>query len=125
MNTRRRQRGMTFWMILFILIVFGTLFFLMLKLLPVYLESHKIDRAIESVAKEPGAAEKSRAELADMLVKRFDIDDVHRISERNFREHVEIITKGNRVTIIVDYRAEVPLAGNVSLVADFEKRASN
>ena len=125
MKLKRRQRGMTFWMLLFVLVVLGFAFFIALKLFPIYLESFKIDRAIESVAQEPGAADRSRADLQDTLVKRFDIDDVTRITERNFRDYVDIDKKGQRVTITVDYRAEAHLVGNISLVADFTKRASN
>lgn len=125
MNLKRRQQGMTFWMLLFVLVVLGFAFFVSLKLFPIYLESFKIDRAIESVAKDPGVSDRTRHEIMDTLVKRFDIDDVRRITERNFKEYVDIDKKGRRVTITVEYRAEAHLVGNVSLVADFQKRASN
>lgn len=125
MNLNRRQRGMTFWMLLFVLVVLGFAFFVTLKLFPIYLESFKIDRAIESVAKDPGVGDQSKTAIKDTLVKRFDIDDVKRITERNFNEYVDIDKKGRRVRITVEYRAEAHLAGNVSLVADFKKRASN
>ncbi len=125
MILKRRQQGMTFWMLLFVLTVLGFAFFVTLKLFPMYLESFKIDRAIESVAKDPGVGDWSKADIKDRLVKRLDIDDVTRITERNFNEYVDISKKGRRVRITVDYRAEAHLAGNVYLVADFKKRASN
>lgn len=125
MNLRRRQRGMTFWMLLFVLVVLGIAFFIGLKLFPIYLESFKVSRAIESVAKDPGVGDRSRAEIVDSLVKRFDIDDVTRITERTFKDYVEVDKKGRRVVITVDYRAEAHLVGNVSLVVDFDLRASN
>lgn len=125
MDLKRRQRGMTFWMLLFVLVVLGIAFFVALKLFPIYLESFKIDRAIESVVKDPGVGDRSRTEIAGTLVKRFDIDDVRRITERTFKDYVNVDKKGRRVTITVDYRAEAHLVGNVSLVADFNKRASN
>lgn len=125
MNLRRRQRGMTFWMLLFVLVVLGIAFFISLKLFPIYLESFKVSRAIESVAKDPGVGDRSRTEIVDSLVKRFDIDDVTRITERTFKDYVEVDKKGRRVVITVDYRAEAHLVGNVSLVVDFDLRASN
>lgn len=125
MNLKRRQRGMTFWMLLFVLTVLGVTFFVALKLFPMYLESFKIDRAIESVAKDPGVGEWSKAEIKDRLVKRFDIDDVRRIDEKNFNTYVGIDKRGRRVRITVDYQAEAHMVGNVYLVADFKKRASN
>ncbi|MDH3317433.1 MAG: DUF4845 domain-containing protein [Gammaproteobacteria bacterium] len=125
MNLKQRQRGMTFWMLLFVLVVLGIAFFIVLKLFPIYMESFKIDRAIESVAKDPGVGDRSRTEIVDTLVKRLDIDDVRRITGRNVNEYVEVDKTGRRVRITVEYRAEAHLVGNVSLVADFTKRASN
>lgn len=125
MNLKRRQQGMTFWMLLFVLSVLGFAFFVTLKLFPMYLESFKIDRAIESVAKDPGVGDWAKTDIKDRLVKRFDIDDVTRITERNFHQYVDINKKGRRVRITVDYRAEAHMVGNLYLVADFRKRASN
>lgn len=125
MNLKRRQRGMSFWMILFVLVVLGIAFFVSLKLIPIYMESFKVDRIISGLVKEPGAGSQSRHEIAATLVKRFDIDDVRRFNEKTLRKYVDIQKRGERVTILVEYRAEAPLVGNVSLVADFKKRASN
>lgn len=125
MNISRRQRGMTFWSLLFVLVVLGFVFLVSLKLFPIYLESFKINHAIESVTKDPGVGDRSKADIRDTLIKRFDIDDVRRITERNFSQYVDIDKKGRRVRISVEYRAETHLAGNIYLVADFKKRASN
>lgn len=125
MNISRRQRGMTFWSLLFVLVVLGFVFLVSLKLFPIYLESFKINHAIESVTKDPGVGDLSKADIRDTLIKRFDIDDVRRITERNFSQYVDIDKKGRRVRISVEYRAETHLAGNIYLVADFKKRASN
>lgn len=125
MILKRRQQGMTFWMLLFVPTVLGFAFFVTLKLFPMYLESFKIDRAIESVAQDPGVGDWAKTDIKDRLVKRLDIDDVTRITERNFNQYVDISKKGRRVRITVDYRAEAHLAGNLYLVADFKKRASN
>ncbi len=125
MNISRRQRGMTFWSLLFVLVVLGFVFLVSLKLFPIYLESFKINHAIESVTKDPGVGDRSKADIRDTLIKRFDIDDVRRITERNFSQYVDIDKKGQRVRISVEYRAETHLAGNIYLVADFKKRASN
>jgi hypothetical protein len=121
MILERKQRGMTFWMLLFVLVVLGITFFVAMKLFPIYMESFKIDRAIESVTSDPGVGDRSSTEIFDSLVKRFDIDDVTRITEKNFKNYVDINKKGRRVRITVEYRAEAHLVGNVSLVADFKK----
>lgn len=125
MNLKRQQRGMSFWMLLFVLVVLGIAFFMGLKLIPIYMESFKVDRIITNLVKEPDVGSQSRHEIAATLVKRFDIDDVRRFNEKNLSRYVDIEKRGNRVTIVVEYRAETNLVGNVSLVAEFKKRATN
>lgn len=125
MKLSRRQRGMSFWMLLFVLVVLGTLFLVGLKLFPIYLESFKIDQVIKTVVREPGIGNLSKREITEKLVKRFDIDDVRRITEKSFREYVDVDKRGDKVSIVVQYRAETHLVGNVYMVAEFRKRASN
>lgn len=125
MKPSRRQRGMTFWMLLFVLVVLGTVFLFGLKLFPIYLESFKINQIIKTVAQEPGIGNLSKREITEKLVKRFDIDDVRRITERTFREYVDVDKRGDRISIAVAYRAETHLVGNLYMVAEFRKRATN
>ncbi|MDX1514178.1 MAG: DUF4845 domain-containing protein, partial [Gammaproteobacteria bacterium] len=124
MIAKRFQRGMSIWVLMYILGSLGVFGLVGLKLFPAYLESFKVDKALEGLAQDPRLKDMSKNEIKASLVKRLDIDEVRRITERNFNDYVTIDTKGNRVVITVDYSADVSLAGNVSIVAHFHKQVS-
>ena len=124
MIAKRFQRGMSIWVLIYILGSLGVFGLVGLKLFPAYLESFKVDKALEGLMEDPRLKDMSKNEIKASLVKRLDIDEVRRITERNFNDYVTIDTKGNRVVITVDYSADVALAGNVSIVAHFNKQVS-
>jgi len=120
-----RQRGITFIGLLFVLVVLGFVAYIVMKLVPVYIESFKIDTAMNSVVQEPGIGGMTTKEIGRLFTKRLDIDSVTRITELNYRDYVTITNNQGRVGIDVSYRAETPLFGNVSVVVDFDKHAEN
>ncbi len=120
-----RQRGMSGWGVLLLLVVIGFGSVIGLKLAPVYIESFKIDKALKGVISDPELGTRRKQEIKYALIKRFDIDDVKRVSEKNFKDTVTITKKGKKVSIDVEYRAEKPLFGNISVVVDFAKHVEN
>ena len=124
MISKRLQRGMSIWVLMYILGSLGVFGLVGLKLFPAYLESFKVDKALEGLMNEPRINNMSKNEIKSSLVKRLDIDEVRTITERNFKEFVTIDKKANRVVVTVDYESKVPLAGNVSVVAHFYKQVA-
>jgi len=102
---------------------FGAVFGL--KLIPIYLESFKIDKAMKAVMESGGVEDMSKRAIITAFVKRIDIDGVTRITERNFNENGKIIKKGSKVTMELDYSVVEHLAGNIFLTVVFSKSASN
>ena len=125
MNLPARQRGIGFFGVLMLLIVFGFIAVIAMKLVPVYLESFKVDSALKSVIEDPNLAERSKAEIYQTLVRRLDIDDVEAIDHRNIKEKVKIDRKDGRITITASYERRQPLFYNLTLLADFKKVVSN
>ncbi|MGC1951330.1 MAG: DUF4845 domain-containing protein [Gammaproteobacteria bacterium] len=125
MEYHQRQQGITALGLVLWLIILAIGALLTLRLFPIYMESFKIDTAMQSVVDDPAVAEKSNRELVEALLRRFDVDDVQRIDSRNYRNHVKIEKKHGKVAIMVTYRAEAPLFRNLSLVADFRKQTQN
>ncbi|MFZ0254640.1 MAG: DUF4845 domain-containing protein [Gammaproteobacteria bacterium] len=125
MKRHQRQQGITAIGLILWLIVLGGGALLTLRLFPIYMESFKIDTAMQSVVEDPALEEKSNREIVEALLRRFDIDDVQRIDSRNYKNHVKIEKKRGKVAIMVTYRAEAPLFGNLRLVADFRKQTQN
>ncbi len=125
MHSKTRQRGASLWGILFLLAIFGFGAVIGLKLVPVYLESYKIDKAMAGVLSDPRVANQTERDIVIALSKRLDIDGITRITDLNFREYGTITKRNKVVNMEIDYQAEVPLFGNLTLLADFEKAASS
>ena len=125
MHSKTRQRGISLWGILFLLAVFGFAAVIGLKLVPVYLESYKIDKAMTGVLSDPRVANQSDRDIVIALSKRLDIDGITRITDLNFREYGTITKRNRTVNMEISYQAKVPLFGNLTLLADFDKFASS
>ena len=125
MRSKRRQRGMSGWVILYILVTLGAAGLIGLRLLPFYMDSFKIDKGLKAVIEDASATSQNKRAILESLIKRLDIDSVDAIHYQNYREVVKVTKKGNKVTIVATYRAEAPLFANLVLVANFKKEVSN
>ncbi len=124
MNSLKKQQG-TVSSVMFSLILAALVVLLGLKLFPMYMESFKIDTAMESLISDSEIANQSKRDITFSLLKRLDIDDVNRINEHNYKEFVKVSKVKLKVGIQVKYRVEVPLLSNLSLVGDFDKQVNN
>ena len=125
MELARKQRGIGMLNLLYVLVTLAVFGLVGLKLLPLYLEGFKVQKAITAVAAAPGATERTPRELAYSVVKRLDIDGVTRIKERNWKEYLTIKTRGKAVSIQAEYQAVVPLFMDISLLTHFRYDATN
>ena len=125
MSYRHRQRGMSMWSMMFLVVVLGGLFLVGLKLIPVYLESFKIDSALQSLVADPTMADASAKEITTHFRKRIEIDDVTHVYEGNFKDTLSIEKKGKKFTVSVHYKVLTPLVGNLSILAVFNKEVHN
>ncbi len=116
---------MSGWVILYILVTLGAAGLVGLRLIPVYLDSFKIDKGLKAVIEDTSAISQNKRAILESLIKRLDIDSVDAVNYQNYKEVVKVTKKGNRVTIVATYRAEAPLFGNLILVANFKKEVAN
>ena len=63
MRSKRRQRGMSGWVILYILATLGAAGLVGLKLIPVYLDSFKIDKGLKAVIEDASATSEQTGNL--------------------------------------------------------------
>ena len=125
MELARKQLGIGMLNLLYVLVTLAVFGLVGLKLLPLYLEGFKVQKAITAVAAAPGATERTPRELAYSVVKRLDIDGVTRIKERNWKEYLTIKIRGKAVSIQAEYQAVVPLFMDISLLTHFRYDATN
>ncbi len=125
MSLRKRQRGMSFLGLVAIVGILGFSFVIGLKLIPIYMDSWKIDGIMNAVISEAGIKEQSRQEVINTMLKRLDIDAVEAVNYRNYKESLTVTKRKGSVTINIFYRVETPLIGNLTLVAEFDKTVSS
>ena len=121
---RKYQRGASIWMILLMVIVLGFAAIFGLKVIPMFIESYKIDKALEGTFASDVSGQ-SVNDIRDALLRRLDIDDVRRIERRNWRDYMTITKRDRKVTVEVFYDAEEHLFGNLYIIGRFDKSKSN
>lgn len=124
MSFERRQRGLSFLGLIALVGILGFVTVIGLKLVPIYMDSWKIDGVMNAVINDPQIDEWSRQEVINSMLKRLDIDQVDAVNYHNYKDSLTVTKKDKSTSISVYYRVETPLIGNLSLVAEFDKNVS-
>jgi len=125
MSFRKRQRGISFVSLIAIVGILAFAAVIGLKLIPIYMDSWKIDGVMEAVISESDIDEQSRQEVISSLLKRLDINAADAVNYTNYKESLSVIKRKKKVTINIFYRVETRLIGNLTLVAEFDKSVSS
>lgn len=125
MKFKKRQRGISFLGLITLVGILGFAAVIGLKLIPIYMDSWKIDGVMKAVISESGINEMSRREVQDAMLKRLDIDAVDAVNYYNHKESMTITKRKGSTTIDIFYRVETPLIGNLSLIAEFDKSVTS
>lgn len=112
-----RQGGGAGTIILAILI-FGGILTLGARLGPLYLDHNTMSSVLDKMAEEPGLASNSDGQLREILKKRFKLNNIR---EFDIKEHVKFPRNGQGTSVVLDYEVRMPLAGNVDMIASFNK----
>ncbi len=118
MNLRKAQRGLTLWSGLYL---FGSIAFIALcgiKIGPLYLNEFQVNRAVRDVAAESSVVggDVDVAAVRAALQRRWDIDYLSQIEPRD----IKVVRTTGGLFLSYDYDAEVPLFGNIIVVANFK-----
>lgn len=111
---RRSQQGLSLTGFLFFLMVLGFIAWLVMKLLPAYLEYGKIKQSMKSVYQDSSVGTDVPS-IRDALQKRFDVNDV----EVKAKEIMLRPENGERA-MEYSYERRMPLVANIDIVASFE-----
>lgn len=117
MQSRDTQKGMTFWSLLFVLVVLGFFLFVGFKLFPPYLDDFKVTSALDSMAKQPDIGSLSKAAIADSLRKRIDIDNISHVDPV---KDLTLENRGRMRIIRLRYQPRIPLMFNISMLLEFD-----
>ena len=117
MNRWHHQKGMTAigWLLVLGLIAFFTL--ITLRLVPAYLEFAKVTSVLESLQNEPGITRKTKGEILNLIIKRFNVNDVYKVDAKL----VKVVKEKGVLKVSINYERREHLIGNVDVVTTFNK----
>lgn len=115
-----RERGATFWSILFVVILVGFFVFLAFEIFPSYLNNWQIAHALGSVAKRPEANMLSNSDLRRAVRREFNVGYVSGVSVAKDLQ-IEPTQSGGRI-LVFTYNVRVPIIYNITAVIHFVDR---
>lgn len=112
---KRRERGITLIGLLIGAIFIGAAALVAMRVTPALVEYWQIKKAVAAIAKDPTARE-SPAAVRKAFERHATIGNIESIGPAD----LEIVKDNGRFVISFAYEKRVPLAGNVSLLFDFQ-----
>lgn len=120
MKLLAKQRGVTFGGFIMVLALLGGLAIFSMKLIPAYMEDGKIQKTFDAITHDPAMQTASIAEIKDSFYKRANVmDNVTTVTSND----IEINREGGALKLSASYSKKIPLAGNVSLLVEFNPSA--
>lgn len=116
----KQQRGVTFGGFIMVLALLGGLAIFAMKLIPAYMENGKIQKAFDAIVRDPVMQAATVAEIKDSFYKRASTMDSVTVVTAN---DIEISKADGQLRLSASYSKKIPLAGNVSLMVEFNPSA--
>ena len=111
----KRQQGLTFISLVFILGLIAFFVLLALKIGPIYLDHSKVVSALAEIEKTPDIEEQSQAQIRDSLNKRFNMNYVYDVTQ----DDITITKQSDYLKVAIAYEVVKPLVGNLSALVEF------
>lgn len=119
MRTRHKVEGITLIGFVIVLLVLGFFAYLAMRLVPMYVEYFGVLKAMEQLRQEPGAAQKSLAQVRGELSLKFNTQYVDETSVTP--QSISLKREGGAATLRIAYEKRVPFLYNIDLVGKFDK----
>lgn len=116
LSTVNRQGGASGLTMLVMVLFFGGLLTLALKLGPVYLDDITIQEALESLDGTEGLSTMGPAQIRTLINKRLSVNSIRGFDAKN----ITVEKDGDTVTILVDYEVRNDLFSNVDTIVHFQ-----
>ena len=115
MTFRKRQQGLGFAGVIFLLIGIVFVAIIGMKLVPAYIEYFTIKKAITGMTQSGELRGGSVADVRKAFDRRAAVDDITALRP----EDLEISKEGNEIVVSFAYEKRVPLFYNISVLIDF------
>lgn len=118
-SNRFHSRGITLIGFVIVLCVLGLFAYAAMRLVPVYVEYNGVSKAMDMVAKEPGASNKTLDQIRQDLGLKFSIQYVDEKSVPP--SAIRVVRQGGGVTLNIAYQRRLPFIANVDLLVSFDR----
>lgn len=112
-----RQGGWTFWSLLFVLLVILFFAYIGMQLVPVYAANQNVKNAMQISLKETDLRRVTRAQIIRKMDAQLYLDGSHKML--NYKTDLKVRRSQKQFIVETNYRREIPLFWNLSLVASF------
>lgn len=119
MKLQKRQQGITFIGIAFILLLIGFATFTVLKLFSPYMQNFNVASSLKGMEAENTREYMGARDVRDSVMRRLDINEVEQVG----KDDISVTRDGQIYLVDVDYEVRVPYISNVSLVISFKNHA--
>ncbi|TGN41049.1 DUF4845 domain-containing protein [Marinobacter confluentis] len=116
LSSMHRQSGASALVILIMVLFFGGLLTIGIKLGPAYLDDQTISKAVESISDTEGLSRMGPAEVRTLINKRLLVNNVRSLKP----EDITIKKNGDTVLITVEYEVRDNIFRNIDTVVHFK-----
>ncbi|MDP2804469.1 MAG: DUF4845 domain-containing protein [Gallionellaceae bacterium] len=116
-----KQRGIGMASLIMIIAAVLFVFILAMKLIPAYLHNIQIQKIFKTVVADPEMQSAAIKDIRASYDKRASMDYITDITSAD----IEVSKDGANLTLSASYTVKVPVAGNVSLVLEFNPSSAN
>lgn len=120
MALKAKQQGMSMMGIIMIIVVVLFVAISALKVLPSYLQDREIAHIFTEIVNDPAMKGASVRDVRDSFQKRAVMDSISAVTA----EDIKIDNVDGQLVLSASYEVKVPLAGNATLVLDFNPRSA-
>ena len=127
MNSRKHQSGMSFFVLIIIIGLFGYAVYIGVKLTPEYLEFHSIRSSVDSLGDEMKNRKISKSQYLDLLDRRLNVNYVsmHELKPsrdgcaKNKKEVFSYKRGKKEIMLSVNYEKRIPMLANIDFLISF------
>jgi hypothetical protein len=113
--SHKRQQGLTFISLVFVLGFIASLTLLILKIAPIYIDHGKVVNALAALEKDPDIETKSEREVRESLSKRFNLNYVYDVTQ----DDIKVVKHGKYLKVVIEYEVAKKIVGNLSVLVEF------
>lgn len=114
-----RQRGLSLSGLLFVGVVLIFVAVGAMKLIPAYMQNAQIQQVFDAIAQDPEMQKASIRDIRMSYNKRAMINDITAIKS----DEIEVEKDTNGISLSAAYTVKIPVAGNASLLLEFNIRS--